>query len=188
MIVMTKVTQMGMTAVMQITSSLQKFCSLFIFVFLISIPSFISVRSGDTRGVFVSEQQEELTCLTNTLYLESRGEPEEGIRAVMSVIYNRKNNKDYPDSFCGVILQNNQFSAFNNNKELATKALKPLGAKDKQAYNLVSYVAYQAILGAFKPVLDRDVLFYTKTDVKNKWTKHMIVVKIVASHQFMKEI
>lgn len=189
MIAMMKVTKMDLVMGSPLSNNIQKFCSFFIFVFLISIPSFISVTSRDIRGVFVSEQQlKELTCLTNTLYLESRGEPEEGIRAVMSVIYNRKMHKGYPDSFCGIILQHKQFSAFNNNKELATKALKPIGAKDKQAYNLVSYVAYQAILGGFKPVLDRDVLFYTKTDVKNKWTARMKVVKIVSSHQFLKEI
>lgn len=106
----------------------------------------------------------------------------------MSVIYNRKMHKDYPDSFCGIILQHKQFSAFNNNKELATKVLEPLGLQDRLAYNKVAWVASQAVLGGFKPVLDRDVLFYTKTDVKNKWTARMKVVKIVSSHQFMKEI
>jgi len=166
----------------------QNFCNLFIFVFLISIPSFISTYSEDIGGVFVSEQQKELRCLVNGVYAEARGELEEGIRAVMSVIYNRKLHKDYPDSFCGVILQHKQFSAFNNNKELATKVLKPVGSKDKQAYNLVSYVAYQAILGGFKPVLDRNVLFYTKTNVRNEWTKRMKVVMIVSKHQFLKEI
>lgn len=166
----------------------QIFCSLFIFVFLISIPSFISTTSADIRGVFVAEQQEELTCLTNTLYLESRSEPEAGIRAVMSVIYNRKLHKDYPDSFCGVILQHKQFSAFNNNKELATKALKPLGSKDKQAYNLVSYVAHQAILGRFKPILDSDVLWYANIRVKNQWIKRFTRVKVLGNHSFYKEI
>lgn len=187
MIAMMKVTKMDLVMGSPLSNNIQKFCSFFIFVFLISIPSFISVRSGDTIGVFVSEQQEELTCLTNTLYLESRGEPEEGILAVMSVIYNRKMHKDYPDSFCGVILQPRQFSAFNNNKELATKALKPIGAKDKQAYNLVSYVAYQAILGGFKPVLDRGVLWYANTKVKNQWTKRFVSVRVINHHSFFKE-
>lgn len=105
----------------------------------------------------------------------------------MSVIYNRKLHKDYPDSFCGVILQHRQFSAFDNNKGLATKALKPVESKDKQAYDVVSYIAHQAILGVFKPVLDGDVLWYAHTKVKNRWTKRMKVVKIVKSHKFMKE-
>lgn len=169
-------------------SKFQKFLSVFLFIILISLPSFISVTSSDIGGVFVSEQQKEFNCIVSGLWHESRGEPEAGIRAVMSVIYNRKNHKDYPDSFCGVILQPRQFSAFNNNKGLATKALKPIGAKDKQVYDVVSYIAHQSILGRFRPVLDRDVLWYTNVRVKNQWIVRMKVVKIVSSHQFMKEI
>lgn len=142
-----------------IMTKFQTSCAFFIFIAGISLPSFISVKSGDIGGVFVSEQQKELICLTNALFAESRGEPEAGIRAVMSVIYNRKLHKDYPDSFCGVILQPLQFSAFNNNKGLATKVLKPIGSKDKQAYDVVSYIAHQAILGKFRPILDRDVVY-----------------------------
>jgi len=164
------------------------FCSFFILILGIFTPSFISTSSGDIGGVFVSEQQEEITCLTNTLFAEARSEPEAGIRAVMSVIYNRKLHKDYPSSFCGVILQPKQFSAFNNSKELAKKRLKPLGAKDKQAHNLVSYVAHQAVVGSFRPVLDRDVLFYAQTGVRNKWTKKFTCVKVIHRHSFYKEI
>ena len=168
-------------------SKFQKFLSVFLFVTLISFPSFISVTSSDIGGVFVSKQQKEFNCIVNGLWLEARSEPEVGIRAVMSVIYNRKLHKDYPDSFCDVILQNRQFSAFDNNKGLATKTLKPIGSKDKQAYAVVSYIAHQAILGRFRPVLDRDVLWYTNVRIKNSWTGRMKVVKIVKSHKFMKE-
>lgn len=164
------------------------FLCTFLFVFLILFPSFISVKSSDIGGVFVSEQQEELTCLINTLFAEARSEPEAGIRAVMSVIYNRKNHKDYPDSFCGVILQHKQFSAFDNNKELAKKALKPIGSKDKQAHAVVSYVAHQAIMGRFEPILDRDVLWYANTKVQNQWTKSFNRVKVISRHSFYKEI
>jgi len=165
----------------------QKFLLPFLFVFLISFPSFISTKSSDIGGVFVSEQQKELRCLEAGLWHEARSEPEAGIRAVMSVIYNRKNHKDYPSSFCGVILQPKQFSAFNNSKDMATKRLEPLGSKDKQVHNLVSYVAHQAVVGSFRPVLDRDVLFYAQTGVRNKWTERFTRVKVIHRHVFYKE-
>ena len=172
----------------QLKNKFQILRSLFIFIIGISFPSFISVSSGDIGGVFVSEQQEELRCLEAALFAEARSEPEAGIRAVMSVIYNRRLHKDYPSSFCGVILQPRQFSAFDNNKGLATKALKPIGSKDKRAHNLVSYVAHQAILDRFEPVLDRDVLWYANTEVKNRWTKKFTRVKVIHHHSFYKEI
>ena len=104
----------------------------------------------------------------------------------MSVIYNRKKAKGYPNTFCGVILQPMQFSAFNQDRGLATRGLKPVRELDKKAYTKVAYIAQEAVLGGFKPILEPSVLFYTKTSVRNRWTKRMEVVNIVSSHKFMK--
>ena len=137
----------------------------------------------------LSEQHnKEFRCLVNTLYAEARGEPEEGIRAVMSVIYNRKKAKGYPSTFCGVILQDKQFSAFNSDKSLATKPLKPIRELDKEAYRKVSSVAQEAVQGAFKPVLDEGVLHYAHVKIKNKWTKKFERVIVLGNHSFYKEI
>ena len=130
----------------------------------------------------------EFMCLANTLYAEARSEPEEGIRAVMSVIYNRKKAKGYPNTFCGVILQDKQFSAFNSDKSLATKPLKPIRELDKEAYRKVSSVAQEAIQGSFKPILDEDVLHYAHTKVKNKWTKKFERVIVLGNHSFYRKI
>lgn len=163
----------------------------FLFCFLISIPSSLSVpvKGRESSGIVLltEKYKQEHRCLTNALWHEARGEPEEGVRAVMSVIYNRKKHKNFPSTFCGVILQPMQFSAFNQDKGLATRGLKPIRELDKKAHALVAYVANEAVLGRFKPVLEPSVLFYTKTSVRNHWTKRMKVVKIVASHQFYKE-
>ena len=188
---MTKVILMGMMMVTQLKSKLQISWLIFIFILGISFPSFLSIpsKSRESGGVVVSEyHNKEFRCLVNTLYAEARSEPEEGIRAVMSVIYNRKKAKGYPNTFCGVILQHKQFSAFNEDKSLATKPLKPIRELDKEAYRKVSSVAQEAVQGAFKPVLEEDVLHYAKTSVRNHWTKRMKVVKIVSSHKFLKEI
>ena len=174
-----------------LTSALWTLCSLFIFILGISFPSFLSVpsKSRESGGVVVSEyHNKEFMCLTNTLYAEARGEPEEGIRAVMSVIYNRKKAKGYPNTFCGVILQDKQFSAFNSDKSLATKPLKPIRELDKEAYRKVSSVAQEAVQGAFKPILDEGVLHYAHVRVKNYWTSRMKVVIVHGRHVFYKEI
>ena len=130
----------------------------------------------------------EFRCLANTLYAEARGEPEEGIRAVMSVIYNRKKAKGYPNTFCGVILQDRQFSAFNSDKSLATKPLKTIRELDKEAYRKVSSVATQAVLGTFKPTLEPSVLHYAHVRIKNNWTSRMKAVIVHGRHVFYKEI
>ena len=188
---MTKVILKVSTMVYQLKSKLQISWLIFIFILGISFPSFLSIpsKSRESGGVVLSEyHNKEFRCLVNTLYAEARSEPEEGIRAVMSVIYNRKKAKGYPNTFCGVILQDKQFSAFNSDKSLATKPLKPIRELDKEAYRKVSSVAQEAIQGAFKPVLDEDVLHYAQTKVKNKWTRKFTRVIVLGNHSFYKEI
>lgn len=188
---MTKVILKVSTMVYQLNSKLQISWLIFIFILGISFPSFLSIpsKSRESGGVVVSEYyNKELLCLKSVLWHEARGEPEEGIRAVMSVIYNRKKAKGYPNTFCGVILQDKQFSAFNSDKNLATKPLKPIRELDKEAYRKVSSVAQEAVQGAFKPVLDEDVLHYAHTKVKNKWTRKFERVIVLGNHSFYKEI
>lgn len=182
---------MGTMMVTQLKNKLQISWLIFIFILGISFPSFLSIpsKSRESGGVVLSEyHNKEFRCLVNTLYAEARSEPEEGIRAVMSVIYNRKKAKGYPSTFCGVILQHKQFSAFNSDKSLATKPLKPIRELDKEAYRKVSSVAQEAVQGAFKPVLDEDVLHYAKTSVRNHWTRKFERVIVLGNHSFYKEI
>ena len=173
-------------------SNFQNFLYIFLFIILISSPSLLSIHTkGRESGGIVLDSKEytkELTCLINTLYAEARSEPEEGIRAVMSVIYNRKNHKNYPNTFCKVILQDKQFSAFNSDKSLATKPLKPVRELDKEAYRKVSSVAQEAVQGAFTPVLEPSVLHYAHVGIKNYWTSRMKVVIVHGRHVFYKEI
>jgi len=165
-----------------------KILYLFLFIILISSPSLLSIpmKGRESGGIVVdtSEQHKELQCIKNALWHEARGETEEGIRAVMSVIYNRKNHKNYPNTFCKVILQDKQFSAFNQDKSLATKRLKPVKGPDKEAYRKVSSVAQEAVQGAFKPVLEPSVLWYTTHGVQRQWTKRLKIHLEIGGHKF----
>ena len=198
---MTKVILKVSTMVYQLKNKFWISWLIFVFILGISFPSFqsgpngvasllsIPSKSRESGGVVLSEHHnKELLCLKSVLWHEARGEPEEGIRAVMSVIYNRKKAKGYPSTFCGVILQDKQFSAFNSDKSLATKPLKPIRELDKEAYRKVSSVAQEAVQGAFKPVLDEDVLHYAKTSVRNHWTRKFERVIVLGNHSFYKEI
>ena len=105
----------------------------------------------------------------------------------MSVIYNRKNHKNYPNTFCKVILQDKQFSAFNSDKSLAMKRLKPAKGPDEEAYTKVAGIAQEAVVGTFKPVLEPSVLHYAHIKVKNKWTRKFKRVIVLGNHSFYKE-
>ena len=48
---------------------------------------------------------DDLTCLTQAVYYESRGEPIEGQEGVAQVVMNRTHSARYPSSVCGVVFQ-----------------------------------------------------------------------------------
>ena len=61
-------------------------------------------------GLKTMPNSKEMECLRNNIYFESRGEHEEGQRAVSHVTINRMNDNKYPDTLCGVTHQKKQFS------------------------------------------------------------------------------
>ena len=150
-------------------------------------PLSIPVKSREHSGVvFGDSYQKEHQCLVGTIYHEARGESEEGQRAVLQVILNRKNHKNFPSTICGVVKQDKQFSFLN--KGLHRLDVKPVEPLDKFRYSQISSMAHEALQGRFKAVLEPSVLYYAHVRVKNQWTRRMKVVMIHGQHKFYKEI
>lgn len=140
------------------------------------------VKSRDWYGrVDYSIYNKEKNCLVSALYHEARGESEEGLRAVLSVIKNRKNAKAFPSTFCEVIYQPRQFSFAGKSQKVA---VKPVKALDKEKHRQISYLADEALLGHFKPTLGPSVLYYTRIDVKKPWMKKVKLVAVIDNHKF----
>jgi hypothetical protein len=122
---------MGMMMVSQLKNNFPNFLWPFLFCFLISFPSFLSIpsKSRESGGVLIgtSEYHKEVQCLTEAAYHEAANQPEEGIRAVLQVIKNRKEAKGFPSSFCGVVHQPKQFSYRN---DLQPGQMKPIKIKN----------------------------------------------------------
>ena len=51
---------------------------------------------------------QEIGCLAQTIYFESRGEPAGGMLAVGHVVMNRSRDPGFPHSICGVVHQRNK--------------------------------------------------------------------------------
>ena len=149
--------------------------------------SFSEKPSEQSKAVNLADMLKERRCITSALFHEARGEPEIGQRAVLSVIYNRKEAKGFPSTFCGVIKAPSQFSYLNGVDKEKKMLVKPFKQPDREVYSQVSSLADEAVLGYFKPVLDPSVLWYSHTRVRNNWTEGMKVVKIYGNHKFMKE-
>lgn len=67
------------------------------------------------------EQRDEVACIALAIYYEARGESARGQEAVGGVVMNRKNDKRYPNTACGVLFQKYQFSFLNKNPVLNPK-------------------------------------------------------------------
>ena len=131
----------------------------------------------------LKNKQQEKQCLTAALFHEARGEGLVGIKAVASVIENRKHSSGYPSTYCKIIKQHKQFSFVLEGKPLHNleQQVKP---SEKEVFALVSRVAEQVLEGRFKPTLPARVLHYTTHAVSNQWTAKMQVVAKVGNHRF----
>jgi len=118
------------------------------------------------------EQQhiiKETQCISEALFDEYRGEPLEGQLAVLSVIQNRKNSRKYPDTFCGVIKQNRQFSYRNGKGQGAIKT--PYKTSEHRIKATIAHWSFKAAVGTFKGTVEDSVMFYhaASMKVKPKW-------------------
>ena len=167
-------------------------CSLFIFILGISFPSFLSIpsKSRESGGVVIgtSEYHKEVQCLTEAAYHEAANQPEEGIRAVLQVIKNRKEDKGFPSSFCGVVQQPKQFSYRNDLQPGQMKPIKIKNSLDKEAVERIQYLSELTAQGTLRNDLPEGTLYYAHKKVKNSWTRKFERVKVIHQHVFYKEI
>jgi spore germination cell wall hydrolase CwlJ-like protein len=147
-----------------------------------------SVVTQEQPKVLTKEEQRdvlrETQCVKTALYYEVRGEPKEGILAVLSVIQNRTKHKNYPSTFCGVIKQPYQFSYYNTIKHDRTH-YKPSEAKVRAT---IASLAFEATQGAFKSILEPSVVFYHTASIKNtpEWSKRAQEKIKIGRHIFIK--
>lgn len=150
-------------------------------LFLCFIPALLSDLPVSNNYLKQKELQKEMLCITQMLYHEARGEGEEGLRAVLSVVQNRKNHLKFPSSYCKVIHQSGQFSYIIPGKV----SKEPYKASEKELKGLIQDLAFQAATGTFKNSFDSsDVLWYHHTKVKPKWSQKFKRVKTIKQHHF----
>lgn len=132
-------------------------------------------------SVFGAPESKEriIEVVAATLYHEARGEGEEGMRAVASVIYNRANQKRWKKlGYSGVCLQKYQFSCHNKGFMKAN----PRKAGDKKAYKLCVKIATEIANKNFKPTVNAN--HYCTNNCKVSWKKLLKNKKIVKNHTF----
>lgn len=119
---------------------------------------------------------EDLQCMTDNIYFESRGEPLLGQTLVGLSVLNRVDDSRWPNSVCEVIYQRKQYSWTLERK-------KPI--KDRETYLLINNLAY-ALLAAKDEQYSFNVTNYLRCDWRDKvdWWKEMTFIGQIGAHCF----
>lgn len=114
-------------------------------------------------------------CLAMNIYHESRSEVVEGQIAVAHVTVNRVGHNNWPDTICGVVYQNKQFSW--------THTIKDHTPYEKKAWDQALVIARDVIIGnTVDPT--NGATFYHANYVNPSWAKQMKVSKVIGVHIF----
>lgn len=123
----------------------------------------------------------ELSCLSQAVYYEARGETYQGQVAVAEVVMNRARSGVYPGSICGVVYQGShratgcQFT-FTCDGSLERRPRGAAWARSQQ-------VARQVMLGYTRPITARATHYHT-TAIDPYWSSSLIETGRIGEHVF----
>lgn len=145
-----------------------------------------TIRRYDSAFLMTMPQaaDEQVQCLQEAIYHESRGEDVYGQFAVAEVILNRVDLSNYPGSVCGVVHENAhrrnacQFSYACNGRSRAMS--------EPRARRLAGAIAQIMMSGAPRELTDGATHFHT-TGVRPRWARSFQRTGQFGSHLFYRE-
>lgn len=127
-------------------------------------------RLAKTRFV-----QNELDCMARNIYFEAQSESYDGKLAVATVTRNRVRSGLYPNTICGVVYQDSQFSWTNDNKRV----------NNTRAFAEAKKVAEEVVLkGKRSTQIDSKVMFYHADYANPYWANSKEFVTQIGTHIF----
>ncbi|HUF57816.1 MAG TPA: cell wall hydrolase [Thermohalobaculum sp.] len=140
-----------------------------------------SVDLATIEQVRVGRQTKQMTCLTEALYHEARGETIPGLVAVAEVILNRADSRYYPDTVCEVVGQGIEYAP------LCQFSYKCDGLSDKmtagEARSLMEKIAWVMLSG--KPrILTGKATHYHTNAVNPGWASRLVRTARIGDHIF----
>lgn len=133
----------------------------------------------------------EVYCLGQAIYHEARGEPETGQWAVASVILNRTESRQYPDTVCGVVFQNAhlpnrcQFSFACDGRPDDGGHGNRIDRESWVKSHVIAQIAYRKYLEGkrHEDGLTTAMHFHT-TSVSPNWASSYVAVATIGAHIF----
>jgi N-acetylmuramoyl-L-alanine amidase len=131
-----------------------------------------NLEPGDRMIIPETITNNEKELLARLVHAESKGEPFAGKVAVASVVLNRVDNDQFPDSIKKVIYQEGQFQPVDNGE-----IHEPASKLDKKAVRTALALEDQG---------DGALFFYNPEIAESQWQSSRIVTNVIGNHQFSK--
>ncbi|AKH43322.1 spore germination cell wall hydrolase CwlJ-like protein [Altererythrobacter atlanticus] len=119
---------------------------------------------------------DDLRCLAQAIYFESRGEPLAGQLAVGRVVVNRAESSLFPDSYCGVVKQRKQFSFVKNGHIPAVRTSSTAWQRAMAVARIAHEELWESAAG--------DSLYFHAKRVHPRWARRKIAETTIDSHIF----
>jgi spore germination cell wall hydrolase CwlJ-like protein len=126
----------------------------------------------------------QVQCLSEAIWFESRSEPIAGQVAVAITIMNRVGSAGYPDTVCEVVNQPYQFSYTLLPKQERARQLKEANKIDSIAKELAVRIALQAITGGFND-MHVSQHYYNPDKASPKWAASFDHSMSIGSHRWV---
>ncbi len=119
---------------------------------------------------------QDLRCLAQAVYFESRGEPLTGQLAVARVIINRAASGLYPRDYCSVVTQRAQFSFVRNGRIPAADESSRAWLRAKAIAKIAHQDLWDSEVG--------DALYFHASYVNPGWSRRKTQVARIDTHVF----
>lgn len=135
-----------------------------------SLQQLVSTMAVDDK------MSEEMRCLAQAVYFESRGEPLDGQLAVAQVIINRTESNQFPDDYCSVVTQRSQFSFVRGGNIPDPNTSSSAWRRAKA----IARIAHQEMWDSDA----EDALYFHASHVSPRWARTKIARARIDSHVF----
>jgi spore germination cell wall hydrolase CwlJ-like protein len=158
---------------------------------------------------------QQLFCMAQNIYFESRAEGEQGKQAVAHVVQNRIRDPKFPKTACGVIQEGRHFESWKTKGQAVTPEERQYiprrnqcqfswycdGLKDiiwiqlrdgtpieanRQAWRDSVRIAWQVMWGELKDNTGGATYYYAHNLVYPQWADHKQQTRVIGDHTFMR--
>lgn len=126
---------------------------------------------------------EEYTCMVEAIHFEAKGEDTVGKASVANVILNRVDSPRFPDTICGVVKQEKQFS-YRNDVDRPYVHVK--NKIEEKSFRETTEIALWAVNGKLIDRTEGADHYYAHDKVEPFWITAAEYTKVIGNHTFAK--